>query len=898
MAETTASTVGGTNDEATGALLERTADLEALHEAFARARSGQGATVMICGAAGMGKTSLVQAFLGAVTPDNNDDSESADTRPVVLHGGCDDLLAPRSFGPFRDMAEAGGLLPREAVAGARREELLTSLTTLLDRPSRPAVIVIEDAHWADDASIDVMRYLARRIVSMHALMIVTLRDEEVTRSHPVRRLLTGPSSCAPLRLDLQPLSVDAVADLAGDHALDPMYAHSVTGGNPFLVRELLTADSEDATHSARATLVARAERLSPEARTVLQMLSVLPEGADPSAARLLFDDATDALHEAERSGLLASSAERIRFRHELGRNAVVSSMSFSERMAATSRVLSALLDVGADPTSLVHISRAAGDARRATRFALEVLDGGLAPNNHREAWQLARIALECTTELTSEQVARLHERAAKAGLATNNHAQAVVHAEKSVHAHLDDDADGSALAAAYLTLAKARRRVGDWQRSTEALRKARDLLDDDPVSSEWVNCNTMLAGALFLEGDLDQAIELTTRSIEVAEANGLVQELVYALGLRAIAANICTVEGRADMDRALELGAVHGPPDRHSANLHNLSVQYRLAADIDRAERCIDDNERFANDHGLDDMVFHARVQKAHLLIQRGRTVDAEVLIEECLIDASDPGAIKSSADAALARIWTRRGDERADELVERSWTEALATGEIQKIAVAGITRMEHLWLQGDNDALADSARHLSELAERHRHYRLRAEALRHLQRLGEDVAPFEHCPAPLAAALAGQHRRAAELWDEVGQPYERALELLESTDASIAFEGLRLLDRTGATRTADLIRQRLRRRGFNGVPRGPRKSSEGAIPVLTDRQIDVLRLIADERTNAEIADELFVARRTVDNHVSAILSRLGVESRHEAVDEAAARGLMPAATRRRTSSA
>ena len=879
MAEQTTQPVGG-DGRSPRRLLERSAELTLLDESLRRARQGAGSTVMICGAAGIGKTSLVHTFLAAKQSDSL----------VTLQGGCDDLLAPRSFGPFRDMAESSGLLPDEVVAGPNREALLAALTTMLDRPSRPAIVVIEDAHWADDASIDVMRYLARRIVELHALMIITLRDEEVSRNHPIRRLLTGPTSSAPTRIDLRPLSLDAVADLGRNSTLDPGYVHSITGGNPFLVRELLAADHEDATRSARATLVARAERLSPEGRSVMQMLSVLPEGADPSVARVLFGDSSDALHEAERSGLLTSTTDRIRFRHELGRNAVMSSMSFSERMAATNRVLAALLEVRADPTSLVHISRAAGDARRATRFALEVLDGGLAPSNHREIWRLTNIALECTAELGADQVADLHLRAARAGQATNNHAEAVVHAEKAVAALDELGVEDHTLAAALLVLASTRRLVGDRQRSTEAVRQAYDLLSDDASSREWVRCNTMLAGAEFLEGRLDRSIELATQSIAVAEANDHWHELVHGLGLRAVAANICTPDGRQDMDRALRLGALHGPPERHAANLYNLSVQYRLAADIDQAERYIDESERFANDHGLDNVVFHAQVQRAHLLIQRGRSSEAETLINDCLTEAGDPGAIKTSAESALARIWTRRGDDRADDLVEQSWSEALATGESQKIAVAGITRMEHLWLQGDDEALRESATELADFGEQHRHYRLRAEALRHLQRLGKKVAPFDCCPPPLAEALAGNHRRAAELWDEAGQPYERALELLESTDASIAFEGLRLLDRTGATRTADLIRQRLRRRGFSSVPRGPRKAADGAAAVLTDRQIDVLKLIARDFTNSEIADELFVARRTVDNHVSAILSRLGVEGRHEAVAEAVARGMVDCA--------
>jgi ATP/maltotriose-dependent transcriptional regulator MalT len=364
--------------------------------------------------------------------------------------------------------------------------------------------------------------------------------------------------------------------------------------------------------------------------------------------------------------------------------------------------------------------------------------------------------------------------------------------------------------------------------------------------------------------------------------------MVYALGLRGVARGGPVLdEGLADMDRAIRLGARHGPPDRHAANLHNLSILYLRNADTTLAEKSIDEAERYAREHGLDNMVFHAQVQRAHILIQHGRMADAEALLDDSLERAADPGAIRASANAALARIWSRRGDPAATDLIERCWLDAVATGEIQKIGIAGIARLEYLWLQGDDESLQPFANHLAGLGERYDHHRLRADALRMLQRLGADVEPFDGCPPPLAAALAGDHRLAAELWEAASQPYEQALELVESTDTSIAFEGLRLLDRAGASRAADLVRQRLRSRGLQGVPRGPRRSSDGAVPVLTDRQVDVLRLIADGLTNQQIADELFVARRTVDNHVSAILSRLGVDGRHEAVDEAVAQGML-----------
>ncbi len=864
-------------------LFERSADLDLLHAGFDGARQGAGGTVVVCGSAGMGKTSLVQYFLAGL--------EDA----TVFVGGCDDLIAPRSFGPFRDMARTSGLLDDELIRNPNREDLLAGLMDVLDRPSRPAVVVVEDAHWADDASIDVLRYLTRRIISMHALLVITLRDREVDRSHPVRNLLAGPTSTAPDRIDLRALSLDAVTDMvdlarAEGHAcdLEPSALHEVSGGNPYLAVQLVLAQPGDAARSARETLVARAERLSPAGREVLQVLSVLPEGADPTVARLLFGDHPGALHEAEGSGLLTSTTDRIRFRHELGRTAIVESLSFGERMASTNRVLDALVSSGADPTLLVHLSRAAGDGRRATRFAVEVLDDGLAPTNHREIWKLTRIALECTIDLSPERIGALHLAAARSGRVANHHAEAVAHAEQAVELATEHGADDDTLASAWLTLAMTRAANGDHHRSAEALGRAEELLERGPVTERWVRCNTLLASAALIAGDVDTAVARTTESVKLADTNGWPHELTYALGVRSIAVGGPVTEpGRADMRRALELGAQHGPPDRHAANLHNQSVLLLRNAETAAAEDLVDEAERYSREHGLDNLLFHARVQRAHILIHQGRTAEAEALVEELVEQATDPGSIKASADAALARIWTRRGDPMAEGLVERAWADAVATGEIQKIAIAGVSRLEHLWLQGHDEPLLRFARHLAGLGERHGHHRLRADALRALMRLGEPVEPFDGCPRPLAAALAGDHRRAAELWEEAGQPYERALELVESTDTSIAFEGLRLLDRAGATRTADLVRQRLRVRGFQGVPRGPRKSAAGAVPVLTDRQADVLRLIAKGMTNQQIADELFVARRTVDNHVSAILSRLGADDRHQAVDEAGAQGLL-----------
>jgi DNA-binding CsgD family transcriptional regulator/tetratricopeptide (TPR) repeat protein len=862
----------------TGELLERSREMEELTRALKGARDGSGTTVIVSGDAGIGKTSLVRAFLDTI--------EDA----AVLLGECDDLIVPRPLGPFREMARSGDHLAAELETDPDGDEILHRVGELLDRTLRPTVIVIDDVHWADEASLDIIRILVRRMPESHGLLILTAREAELAGDHPLRSVVDGPSVKPPLRLTLDPLSSEAVARLCSGTSHDAGTIFDVSAGNPFYVSQLLSSGPGDEITSARATVLARAERLSERGRQAMQTLSLLPEGADTTLARALFEDACEVFHEAELSGLLHVRGDRIRFRHKLARDAIEGSLTFGQRMAVSERIVEALLETGSDPSLLVHVARAAGDARRASAAALEVLDAGLVRDNHREVWALARIALGHTADLTPVKVAELHLAAAEAGRATNNHSEAQKHADVGIALLVDHQPGSIALANGWLTSARVHSAAGDRTRAGAALEAAKAIFEGHPVSHGLVRTIAMMAAAALIAGDRDEARRLATRSVEIAETRGWAQELVYGLGVRGIArGDEGWRKGLDDLERARDLGRVHGPADRHCVNTYNLAVRYLQWTMPIEAAPLLDEAERVASDHGLDNMVFVARAQRANLLVAKGNLAEAEALIQELRAQTPDPGGARSIVDAIMARIYTRRGDPEAAGEVERAWSGARSTGEIYKVSVAAISMLEFLWLKSDDLALKAFALEMIGLAEAKGQPRLKAEALRYLKRIGEEVGPFDGCPPAFRHALAGDHRKAAQLWEKAAQPYEQALELVESTDASIAFEGLRLLDRVGATRTADFVRQSLRWRGFASVPRGPRRTIDGDVPVLTDRQVDVIGLVAQGLTNQEIADELFVSRRTVDNHVSAILTRLRVPGRDQAVVEAGSIGLIPA---------
>jgi DNA-binding CsgD family transcriptional regulator len=160
---------------------------------------------------------------------------------------------------------------------------------------------------------------------------------------------------------------------------------------------------------------------------------------------------------------------------------------------------------------------------------------------------------------------------------------------------------------------------------------------------------------------------------------------------------------------------------------------------------------------------------------------------------------------------------------------------------------------------------------------RYRGELLRWLRRCGEPVEPFEGCPEEFAAGLRGDWRAAAAGWERIGAPYERALELVDSGEVKATLEALAVFDRLGADPAARLARRRLRELGVRQIPRGPQPTTRVNPAGLTDRQVEILRLLSEGLTNAEIAERLVLSVRTVDHHVSAVLQKLGVGGRRDA---------------------
>ena len=362
------------------------------------------------------------------------------------------------------------------------------------------------------------------------------------------------------------------------------------------------------------------------------------------------------------------------------------------------------------------------------------------------------------------------------------------------------------------------------------------------------------------------------------------------IGARALLGLALAVHGRARFHLGDEAGydemrrgiatAAAVPHHQHVLMGHvSLVQELWMRGRYAEAGRCVEDGITYGRVHDLDYYVDYLVGHRHRLQVVHGDWTAAEAGLRALVDDGGDGSA--RHCLPALAQLLVRRGADDAPAVLARAVDHARRADSRYELVPALLAEIERAWLA---DRPADAAAVLATLTERTAvagAERDRGELLRWRRRLGDDVAPFDGCPDELAAGIRGDWAAAAQAWRAVGDPYAAALELADG-DSGAMLEAVAILDELGARPAAARVRQRLRRSGVTAIPRGPRPATRANPAGLTDRQAEILRLVVDGRTNAEIAARLVVSVRTVDHHVSAVLQKLGVASRREAVAAAA----------------
>jgi DNA-binding CsgD family transcriptional regulator len=855
-------------------LLERDGVLSELRSHCLRARRGAGSAVLLRGEAGVGKTAVLDEFTGGL-----------DQRLRVLRGWCDPLTAPRPLGPLVDILtqlrqpDAADLAA--AINHADTEAIYARLLGLFGDGNR-WVCVIEDVHWADGASLDLLRFVVRRVASLPVLLVVSYRDDEVGPQHPLAVALGDVATCAGVsRIRLEPLSRGAVAVLAAGSGVNADDLFGLTGGNPFFVTEVLAAGRNALGTKALPSSVSEAvwgrlARLSAPALDTAHAAAVSGPRAAPALLEAVCPGATAALDECLNAGVLVADGAVVGFRHELARRAAAEQIPDYQRRKLHARALAALSGSPIAPETLgalaFHAAQA-GDDGAVIRYGPAAAARAAELRAHREAAELYALVLRHADTLAAQQKVEWLEGHAfsrymcgQEQTATRALRDAIVLRHKLGHRRREGH-DMQWLSHMLWAL-------GHTKEASDVGRASLRLLEDVGPCRQlgWSLVNlAQLAAVRYDPACADYASRATVLGNQLGEP-----AMVIRARSSAAVARVLTADDGWDELEATWRDAAESAMLAEHAGLIGASICWTAALhhDLDRADRAIAQTLTFCRDHDLDAFVALVVGAEALVGLHRGDWTRAASTADSVLTRPG-LGALRIMPLIIPALIRARRGEQPVTPLLD----EALATTEADDLLRSGpvwAARAEAAWLAGDDDTA-------------------RAEALRGLAAAPPGADPFlvgqlqrwvylaggppsgpaaVHPAMPYAREISGDWRGAAEEWVRRGCPYDAALARLGG-DAAAIEAALDTFSELGARAAAKRARRRLA--ALRGRPHGRHTYARADPHGLTRREREVLELLAIGHSDAEIATALYISRKTVGHHVSAILTKLGVDNRTQA---------------------
>ena len=862
-------------------LVEREGCLASLAAGLEHAMAGHGRLVFIGGEAGIGKTSVVSAFAADVPSD-----------VAVRRGFTDNLTTPVALGSLveavpelSDLVDTGGPIDRPRLFRRLRDAIAGA----------PTVLILEDVHWADEATLEILRFLGRRLDGLRLLTLATFRSEEVSPRHPLAAAM-GDLATAPgvERVAVEPLSAAAVRTLVAKSAagIDPDHLHERTGGNAFYVTEVLAAPGDDVPATVRDAVLSRLTRLSDSARDVLAAAAVLGQ---PSDAQLLADVAArpaDSVDECVDHGLLVNERAGWAFRHELARVAVENTVTPAQATALHRRAFAALNERGVDDDRLLaHHASVAGERGFAAQHALRAAGRAARLGAHREAVEQYRLALRSHSGDSAAREQLLVALSYECYL-TGDPTDALAARSKAMEL--------AELAGTPQSLGQHQRWISrlSWflGRNADSERyalRAIATLEPEGDGHELAMAYSNKAQLCMLSGDAEGAETWGGRALEMARRIGDRDAEIHALNNvgTALLQSDRPLEGWTQLQRSLDLALAddaHEHAARAYTNLASMAVTNRRLAD---AEDVLRAGITYCTDRDLDAWRLYMGAHLSRALAEQGLYDEADAVAQDVLRHLRLSPITAIVARVAAAQVAARRGAD-SDGLLSTAWELARGTGEAQRLVPVAAALAEANWLAGLDPPTA--ALDIAWTA-----------AVGHpvAWEIGEiafwrDLAglPMNSpiaLPEPFALMLDGAPAAAAEAWRALGCPLWRAHALARDPSVEAGRDALVIADELGAPAVRAAFLQLRHNRGLS-VPRGPRGASTDNPAALTARELEVLRLIADGLSNAEIAAGLFLSEKTVGHHVSAILRKVGEPSRGRAAAWAVQHGLiekMPEAT-------
>ena len=862
-------------------LIERADYFSSLEAQLDKTIMGKGHCVFISGESGIGKTSLVNSFCQA----HKDDY-------AIYTGLCDALFTPRPLAPLYDIAwQISEEFGQISQTYEDRTTLFARFFHALSQSKQPTIIVFEDIHWADEATLDFIKFFARRISQTTCLFLLTYRDNEIHAQHPLRNVLGELVPGSFTRLLLPPLSRQAVEKLSMEKGYKGDDVYHISGGNPFYVQEILASYSPGIPDTIRDSVLSVYNRQDTDTKYNWERLAILPTGMEITCLDKLDPHYTTAIEKCLSNGILIIRDGVLLFKHELYRRTLEESLSPLKRIELNKQILDLYreyFEANKQIERIVHHAKNANAYEIVVRYAPEAAIRAACVGAHIEAAKLYLTAITYYQGSDPDVLLPFYEAYAYECYLTNQIDEAIIYQGKALTIRKQKN-ESEKIGDSLRFLSRLWWFNGNRNQAEKFAKRAIDVLEHKPSSRAKGMAFSNMSQLKMLANQPADCLFWGQKAIDIAHKLQDNEMLAHAL------TNIGTahMNSRQTREKGIDLVkqslaiSLHNAYHDHAARAYtNLSYQAVDKKDYTMAQQTLDAGLLYCEERELDALKNYMLSIKARLSLETGQWAQALAMASQLLEGENQTPLIKVGALTVQATIQMRGGHPGALSLLEEAKKIAFKTQEPQRIVPVMIAILEYEWLTGTQFIDQDALQYAIQLVEQTDHFVQNSAFAFWLMKARNQPVSLPERYEGYDFSDEDTYQKAVLTWERLGCPYEQAILLLEGSEEDKRKAIIRV-DNLGAGAVCEKMKQEMRAAGINKIPRGIRETTRSNPAQLTNRELSILALLQQSMQNKEIAEKLFISPKTVDHHISSILLKLDVNSRAKAVREASELGIL-----------
>lgn len=862
-------------------LIEREGLFAILRSEFQKSITGEGRCIFLGGEAGIGKTSLVKAFCKEQGKNCN-----------IYEGACDAMFTPRPLAPLYDIMWQlnSQLWPNQATIDDR-SALFSEFFQEISNQQKISLVIFEDIQWADEATLDFIKFFARRISQLRCLFILTYRDNEIHSKHPLRNVMGQLPPDSFKRLQLEPLSRLAVEKLALEKGYCGEDVYSVTGGNPFYVTEILSSYNRGIPENIRDSILSAYNRTREKSRQIWELLSVSPKGFELKYLEKFEPDYSTALENCLELKILLLKEGVMFFKHELFRRAIETSLSPLKRIALNKRILDLFresFEQNQELERIIHHAKNANEYDTVAKYAPIAARHAALVGAHTEASKLYLTAIEYYQGNDNDILIQLYESYAYECYLTNQVKEAIIYTGKALNIWKEgNDLEKTGKCLRFFS------RLWWLDGNTDNARKFADqaveLLAGQPPSPAKAMAFSNMSQLNMVFDQPEESISWGEKAIAIAREIGDEETLSHALNnVGCIYMNIPSFheKGVGLLQQSLDIALrneFHEHAARAYSNLASNSIELKK---YDFARSMLEEGIKYCEERNLDSSRAIMLSLKSVLLLETGDWKTAGNIADSILKSENYLAAFAIPLITVSATVKMRTGDPEAVPCLLESARQSFETKELQRIIPSLGALLEYEWLTGNILVKQEDLERSKSMIEQSIYYVEKNEFAFWLRKARNQKLLLRDIYEGYDLGTVKKAKQAAALWEKIGCPYMQAHALFEGDDDDKR-QAIKIVHDLGVTAVYEKMKLEMRKSGIKSIPRGLRKTTQSNTAYLTLRELDVLHLLKDGMQNKEIANRLYISAKTVDHHISSILFKLDVNSRTKAVKEALSREII-----------